>query len=133
MPLPSPRFPLPQPGGKQGPLRVHRDRPGAAAQHEIQIMTLTGAVVREIFMPELGPLHIGNNLTDYAWDGTDQYGDRLANGTYLYRVALDDPNGQFSQTQNRWRPSLQKRLGQTGADALIIGYPKLCFGSNQTP
>lgn len=64
---------------------------------KIQIMTLTGAVVREIFMPELGPLHIGNNLTDYAWDGTDQYGDRLANGTYLYRVSLDDPNGQFSQ------------------------------------
>ena len=64
---------------------------------KIQIMTLTGAVVKEIFMGELGTLHIGNNLTDYAWDGTDQYGDRLANGTYLYRVALDDPNGQFSR------------------------------------
>jgi len=64
---------------------------------KIQIMTLTGKVVREIFMGELGPLHIGNNLTDYAWDGTDQYGDRLANGTYLYRVALDDPNGSFSK------------------------------------
>ena len=63
---------------------------------KIQIMTLTGAVVREIFMPELGPLHIGNNLTEYAWDGTDQYGDRLANGTYLYRVSLDDPGSQFS-------------------------------------
>jgi hypothetical protein len=64
---------------------------------KIQIMTLTGKVVREIFMGELGPLHIGNNITDYAWDGTDQYGDRLANGTYLYRVLLDDPNGGFSQ------------------------------------
>ncbi len=66
---------------------------------KIQIMTLTGAVVKEIFMAELGPLHIGNNLTDYAWDGKDQYGDRLANGTYLYRVALDDPNGQFGRRQ----------------------------------
>ena len=66
---------------------------------KIQIMTLTGAVVKEIFMAELGPLHIGNNVTDYAWDGRDQYGDRLANGTYLYRVALDDPNGQFSRRQ----------------------------------
>ena len=62
---------------------------------KIQIMSLTGRVVREIFMGELGPLHIGNNITDFAWDGTDSYGDRLANGTYLYRVALDDPNGQF--------------------------------------
>ena len=64
---------------------------------KIQIMTLTGKVVREIFMAELGALHIGDNLTDYAWDGTDQYGDRLANGTYLYRVLLDDPDGNFKQ------------------------------------
>ena len=63
---------------------------------KIQIMSLTGKVVREIFMGELGALHIGNNITDYAWDGTDQYGDRLANGTYLYRVLLDD-NGKFAQ------------------------------------
>ncbi|MGI4760940.1 MAG: C25 family cysteine peptidase [Janthinobacterium lividum] len=64
---------------------------------KIQIMTLTGRVVREIFMSELGPLHIGNNVTDYAWDGTDQYGDRLANGTYLYRVSVDDPNNDFKK------------------------------------
>jgi hypothetical protein len=64
---------------------------------KIQIMTLTGRVVREIFMSELGPLHIGNNITDYAWDGTDQYGDRLANGTYLYRVSVDDPTGKFNK------------------------------------
>ena len=64
---------------------------------KIQIMTLTGRVVREIFMSELGPLHIGNNVTDYAWDGTDQYGDRLANGTYLYRVAIDSPNTDFKK------------------------------------
>ena len=38
---------------------------------KIQIMTIAGRVVREIFMSELGPLHIGNNITEYAWDGTD--------------------------------------------------------------
>ncbi|SNC60260.1 CARDB protein [Hymenobacter gelipurpurascens] len=64
---------------------------------KIQIMTLTGRVVREIMMSELGNLHIGNNITDYAWDGTDEFGDRLANGTYLYRVVLDDPQGKFEQ------------------------------------
>ena len=60
---------------------------------KIQILTLTGRVVREIFTNELGPLHIGNNITEYAWDGTDSYGDRLANGTYLYRVAYDANEG----------------------------------------
>ena len=53
---------------------------------QIQIMTITGKVVREIDLSELGIIRIGNNITDYAWDGTDEFGDRLANGVYLYRV-----------------------------------------------
>jgi len=53
---------------------------------KIQIMTITGKVVKEITMDELGSMRIGRNITDYFWDGTDMYGDRLANGIYLYRV-----------------------------------------------
>ncbi|HMN05283.1 MAG TPA: C25 family cysteine peptidase [Flavobacteriales bacterium] len=53
----------------------------------IQIMTITGRVVRELSMADLGPLRVGRNITDFAWDGTDQFGDRLARGVYLYRVA----------------------------------------------
>ncbi|HEY4650370.1 MAG TPA: C25 family cysteine peptidase [Pontibacter sp.] len=55
---------------------------------KIQILTITGKVVREIMKEELGPLRIGNNKTEYAWDGTDMYGDKLANGVYLYRVVV---------------------------------------------
>ncbi len=55
-------------------------------QLKIQIMTVTGRVVREILQDEIGPLKIGNNITQYAWDGRDEYGDQLANGVYLYRV-----------------------------------------------
>ncbi|MEQ8926160.1 MAG: C25 family cysteine peptidase [Fulvivirga sp.] len=54
----------------------------------IQIMTVTGKVVREITQDEIGPIFIGNNLTDYAWDGRDEFGDQLANGVYLYRVFI---------------------------------------------
>ncbi len=53
---------------------------------QIQIMTVTGRVVREITEHEIGPLYIGRNVTEFAWDGTDQFGDPLANGVYLYRV-----------------------------------------------
>ncbi len=53
---------------------------------KIQIMTITGKVVKEITREELGYLHIGRNITEYAWDGTDQYGGKLANGVYFYRV-----------------------------------------------
>lgn len=53
---------------------------------KIQIMTITGKVVREIHKDEIGLINIGRNISDFAWDGTDTYGDRLANGLYLYRV-----------------------------------------------
>lgn len=56
---------------------------------KIQILTVTGKVIREITKEELGPLKIGNNTSEYAWDGTDQFGDKLANGVYLYRVVMD--------------------------------------------
>ncbi|MBG9376987.1 hypothetical protein I5907_12150 [Panacibacter sp. DH6] len=52
----------------------------------IQVLTITGKIVKEITKQELGNLHVGRNITDYKWDGTDQYGQKLANGVYLYRV-----------------------------------------------
>lgn len=55
-------------------------------QFKIQILTVTGKIVREITKDELGPLKIGRNITEFKWDGTDMYGQKLANGVYLYRV-----------------------------------------------
>ena len=52
----------------------------------IQILTVSGKVVREITQAELGVIRIGRNITEYAWDGKDEFGDPLANGVYLYRV-----------------------------------------------
>ncbi|MCK5703517.1 MAG: transporter, partial [Cyclobacteriaceae bacterium] len=54
----------------------------------IQIMTVNGTVVREITQDEIGPIKIGHNKTEYAWDGHDEYGDQLANGVYLYKVKI---------------------------------------------
>jgi hypothetical protein len=56
---------------------------------KIQILTVTGKIVREITKEELGPLHIGRNITEFKWDGTDQYGQKLANGVYLYHVVTN--------------------------------------------
>jgi flagellar hook assembly protein FlgD len=52
----------------------------------IQILTVSGRVVREITEDQLGPIYIGRNISEFAWDGTDEFGDPLANGVYLYRV-----------------------------------------------
>jgi hypothetical protein len=66
----------------------------APDQYKIQIMTISGRIVREINQQELGPLQVGTHLTDFVWDGTDTYGDQLATGTYLYRVIALDSEGQ---------------------------------------
>jgi len=62
-------------------------------EFKIQILSITGKIVREITSQELGPLRIGTNITEYKWDGTDTYGQKLANGVYLYRL-VTSLNGQ---------------------------------------
>ena len=59
------------------------------SQFRIEILTITGKVVREITKQELGTIKIGHNITEYKWDGKDQFGNHLANGVYLYRVIAD--------------------------------------------
>jgi hypothetical protein len=68
---------------------------------KIQILTVTGKVVREIGMEELGTLRIGVNRTSYAWDGKDEFGDQLANGVYLYRVITQKDGKSLEQYSTR--------------------------------
>ncbi len=67
------------------------------SQLKIQIMTVSGKVVREITQDEIGPIRIGNNISEYAWDGRDEFGDVLANGVYLYRVVMGNTQNNFSE------------------------------------
>ena len=55
-------------------------------QIDIQIFTITGKVVKTIRREDLGFLRIGRNITEYVWDGRDDFGDKLANGVYFYKV-----------------------------------------------
>ena len=64
------------------------------AYFKIQILTVSGRIVRELTQADLGLLRIGTHQTDLAWDGTDEFGDRLANGVYLYRVVARKANGE---------------------------------------
>jgi hypothetical protein len=75
------------------------------SQFKIQILSITGKVVREITKQELGPIHIGRNITEYKWDGKDQYGQVLGNGVYLYRV-VTSINGE--DVERRANSSIDK-------------------------
>ncbi|MEO9482226.1 MAG: C25 family cysteine peptidase [Ekhidna sp.] len=66
-------------------------------QIKIQILTVSGRVVREITQDELGPIRIGNNISNYAWDGRDEFGDQLANGVYFYKVFVNSNGSAMVQ------------------------------------
>jgi hypothetical protein len=66
---------------------------------KIQIFSQSGKIVKEILKQDLGNISIGNNITDYAWDGTDTFGDRLANGVYFYKVIIKN-NDQSNYKNN---------------------------------
>ena len=68
-------------------------------QFKIQIFTVSGKVVREIIKEELGAIYIGRNITEYKWDGKDQFGQVLGNGVYFYRV-ITSINGRGMEHRN---------------------------------
>lgn len=82
---------------------------------KIQIMTVSGRVVREITQDEIGPVRIGNNITSYAWDGRDEFGDQLANGVYFYKVFINS-NGSAMEL----RPTSADRAFKHGFGKLYI-------------
>ncbi|MCU0437213.1 MAG: C25 family cysteine peptidase [Raineya sp.] len=92
---------LPYPNPFSGSTRFVFTLTGSEVPQEmkIQILTVSGKVVREITQSELGAIRIGNNISQFAWNGTDEFGDRLANGVYLYRVIMK-LNGQEIKHRN---------------------------------
>jgi hypothetical protein len=75
---------------------------------KIQIMTVSGKIIREITQAELGPIRIGRNITDYAWDGKDEFGDPLATGLYLYRV-ITTLNGEDVEKRSTYADGYFKK------------------------
>ncbi len=79
----------------------------------IQIMTVSGRVVRDIDLLEIEEVKLGTHRTDFYWDGTDEYGDLLANGVYLYRVITSDSSGtDFKKHDTGTSQYFQNDLGK---------------------
>lgn len=64
------------------------------SKFQVHIYTISGKLVRVIDLLASGDVSIGRNITNFAWDGTDQFGDRLDNGVYLYRVVSEMAGGE---------------------------------------
>ncbi len=78
----------------------------------IQIMTVTGKVVRTIHKDELGALRVGDNLSEFSWDGTDQFGDQLARGVYLFKVDVRKQGKDFERFETAGDGLFEKGFGK---------------------
>ena len=56
---------------------------------KIKIYTVAGRLIKE-----LDAKNITNKFVVIGWQGTDQDGEKLANGVYIYRLTVDDGGSQ---------------------------------------
>lgn len=59
--------------------------PGNELDVEIRIFTLSGKLVKTIHQNVLSD---GYRVSDITWNGTDDYGDRIGRGVYIYKIKL---------------------------------------------
>ncbi len=44
---------------------------------------------------------MGRNLTKYKWNGTDEFGNKLANGVYLYTIKTSDKEFEINNPYSK--------------------------------
>ena len=62
----------------------------------------------------------GINKTDYRWDGTDDFGEKLANGVYLYQVITKKLDGSDYKKFNDTSINNTDYLFKEGFGKLVI-------------
>ncbi len=75
-------------------------QPGEALEARLSIYTLTGRRIKTLTTT----LSRNTNLSfgDLAWDGLDEFGDRLGRGVYVYRLELRNPQtGESTAAQEK--------------------------------
>ncbi|MCH7827668.1 MAG: T9SS type A sorting domain-containing protein, partial [Bacteroidetes bacterium] len=60
---------------------------------KIKIYTVAGRLIRRIERNS-----ISDKFVTIAWDGRDQDGDLIANGTYLYKIIVKSVDGTFNKS-----------------------------------
>ena len=82
------------------PFTTHTDfyfehnQAGGTFDIQVQIFTVSGKLVKTIYDSQYMD---GNRCRAISWDGLDDYGDKLAKGTYLYRLRVKNQEGQTAE------------------------------------
>ena len=109
---------LPYPNPMVDAVRFQYELTGEVpTDYRIAIYSSSGRLVRSLSSTDLGPLQIGRRLTQGTWNGTDEFGQRLARGVYLYRfeVSRTSAGDAFEQ-----RSTGAERAVESGFGKLVI-------------
>jgi len=74
------------------------NQPCCGLEVQIQIFTITGKLAKTI---NQSVNTSGFRADPIQWDGTDDYGDPLARGVYIYRVRIKNSDGQYAEKSEK--------------------------------
>lgn len=83
------------------PFTTHTDfyfehnQAGGVYDIKVQIYTISGKIVRTLFDNQYIE---GSRSRAISWDGLDDFGDRLAKGTYIYRITVRNQDNKTAET-----------------------------------
>jgi hypothetical protein len=73
--------------------QFEHNRANVPLQIQVQVFTVSGQLVKTI---NTTVTPTGNRVTGVAWDGLDDYGDKIGKGVYVYRVKVNSPTDNSS-------------------------------------
>jgi len=82
------------------PFTTHTDfyfehnQAGGTFDIQVNIYTISGKLVKTIYDTQFMD---GNRCRAISWDGLDDFGDKLAKGTFLYRIRVKNQDGQTAE------------------------------------
>lgn len=69
------------------------NKPGTDLHVKVEILTITGKIIKTL---NRAINTEGNRSSEVEWDGRDEWGDRVAEGVYLYRLVVRTPDGKMA-------------------------------------
>lgn len=74
--------------------QFEHNRPGDQLEIQIQIFTVTGKLIRSL---SASMFAAGSRISGIAWNGRDDFGDKLGRGVYLYRMRVRSSEGSVAE------------------------------------
>lgn len=91
----------PNPFMENTSFQFEHNLPNQLVEVQIRVFSVSGRLVKTIQEQVMAE---GTRITDIQWDGTDEYGDQLARGVYLYKVKLggSDSSGEAINAESEF-------------------------------